>query len=128
MALAFLPRTTRTKFGDHFAGGGMSLKVSRWLPVSAAAFLVAATLTSPLAFSVVGSSASAEIAEPTIRTPKPTHWQPAKRMKCEKVKGLKGKMCNGPRRTPEPYGEDAFIAQDLGLGTLHTAHSLLRSA
>jgi Peptidase family M23 len=108
----------------------MRLKVSRWLP-HCAALLIAATLTSPISSSLssgLSGIAAAESAEPTIRTPKPTLWMPAKRMKCEKVKGLKGMMCNGPRRTPEPYGEEAFIAQDLGLGSLHAAHALLRSA
>lgn len=102
----------------------MRVQVGRWL-TSAAALLIAATLTCPTTSPLAGSAA-ADDREPTIQTPRPTLWMPATRMKCERVQGLKGKMCNGPRRTPEPYGEDAFIAQDLGLGTLQTAHALLR--
>jgi hypothetical protein len=104
----------------------MRVQVSRWL-TSIAMLMIAATLTYP-STSVLPGTAAADDREPTILTPRPTLWSPATRMKCQKVPGLKGKMCNGPRRTPEPYGEDAFIAQDLGLGTLHTAHALLRAA
>jgi murein DD-endopeptidase MepM/ murein hydrolase activator NlpD len=37
-------------------------------------------------------------------------------------------MCDGPRRTPEPFGEAAYRAEDLGLGTRHTAQRLLVKA
>jgi murein DD-endopeptidase MepM/ murein hydrolase activator NlpD len=37
------------------------------------------------------------------------------------------RMCDGPRRTPEPYGPDAFKAERLGLGTLETGRRLLKS-
>src|SRR5690349_9756475 len=112
--------------GTTGAGGGMRVQVSRWL-TSVAVLMIAATLTYPTT-SVLSGTAAASDQEPTINTPRPTLWMPASRMKCERVPGLKGKMCNGPRRTPEPYGEDAFIAQDLELGTLKTAHALLRAA
>lgn len=60
----------------------------------------------------------------------PTHWQPntPKTNKCRSFRGSKWKMCDGPRRTPEPYGEDAFVAADLGLGTLQAAKHLLSRA
>lgn len=106
----------------------MRRKVGRWL-THCAAVLIAASLTSPIGAPLMGdAAASADDREPTIATPRPAHWMPTTRMKCKRVKGLKGKMCDGPRRTPEPYGEEAFIAHDLGLGTLHTAHALLRTA
>ncbi len=66
--------------------------------------------------------------EPTVSTAVPTHWMPSKSNKCRKVRGSKWQMCDGPRRTPEPYGEDAFIAADLGLGTLKAAQRLLGHA
>jgi murein DD-endopeptidase MepM/ murein hydrolase activator NlpD len=105
----------------------MRVQVSSWL-MSAAALMIAATLTYPATSVLPTDTAAADDREPTIQTPRPTLWQPATRMKCERVSGLKGKMCNGPRRTPEPYGEEAFIAQDIGLGSLQAAHTLLRMA
>jgi len=70
--------------------------------------------------------ASAESSERTIATPKPTSWAPARRMKCTRVRGHHNwKMCDGPRRTPEPHGEAAFVAQDLGLGSASVARKLL---
>lgn len=104
----------------------MRRKVSRWL-TSCAVLLVATTLTHPSA-SVLPKTALASDAERTIRTPRPTRWLPRTRMKCERIRGVKHPMCDGPRRTPEPYGEAAFIASDLGLGTLDTARALLRGA
>jgi murein DD-endopeptidase MepM/ murein hydrolase activator NlpD len=71
---------------------------------------------------------SATDREKTLMTPVPKHWMPRTPNKCRKVPGLKGKMCDGPRRTPEPYGEDAFIAADLGLGTLKAAQHLFGEA
>lgn len=75
-------------------------------------------------------SVSASEKEPTIATPVPTHWQPNTRHtnKCRNFHGSKWKMCDGPRRTPEPYGEDAFLASDLGLGEQKTAQHLLGHA
>jgi murein DD-endopeptidase MepM/ murein hydrolase activator NlpD len=62
--------------------------------------------------------------EPTIATPRPTRWLPADRHRCRKVRG-KGKVCDGPRRTPEPYGSAALRAEELGLGTVEAAQHLL---
>src|SRR5690606_40114306 len=49
------------------------------------------------------------------------------KMKCRTVAGTRMRMCDGPRRTPEPYGPDAFKAERLGLGTLETGRRLLKS-
>ena len=64
--------------------------------------------------------------EPTIHTPRPTSWMPHRRMKCQRVPGhSKWKMCDGPRRSPRPFGDEAFVAGELGLGTLKAAQKLL---
>jgi len=85
--------------------------------IACAASLIVGGLTD------VGVSASDR--EPTVMTPVPKHWQPNNSNKCRFFKGSKWKMCDGPRRTPEPYGEDAFMASDLGLGSQKTAQHLL---
>ena len=38
------------------------------------------------------------------------------------------RMCDGPRRTPEPFGPAALEADELGLGTLEVGRKLLRDA
>ncbi len=70
--------------------------------------------------------ANASEREPTIKTTVPKHWQPRTPMKCEKLRGTQWKMCDGPRRTPEPYGADALKAEELGMGQLDNARKLLR--
>ncbi len=70
---------------------------------------------------------SASDDEPTISTPLPTRWAPSKGAKCRKASS-KWTMCDGPRRTPEPYGSAAYVAEDLGLGTSKTAQLLLTKA
>lgn len=81
------------------------------------------------AFAVVGlfttGWAGATEREPTIKTPVPKHWMARTPMRCRTIKGAKWKMCDGPRRTPEPHGRDALRAEELGLGTLETARRLL---
>lgn len=83
-----------------------------------------------IAFLLAGSAglpwADAKGREATIRTPRPTHWQPRTKMKCRHLPGTKWKMCDGPRRTPEPYGRAALSAEALGLGTREVGRSLLR--
>ncbi len=75
------------------------------------------------------SGVSASDDEPTISTPLPTRWLPSKGVKCRKASnGSKWSMCDGPRRTPEPYGAAAYVAEDLGLGTSKTAQQLLTKA
>lgn len=71
------------------------------------------------------SWASAAEREPTLKTAMPRHWLPRTKMKCKSVKGVRHKMCDGPRRAPEPYGADALKAEQLGLGTLDGARKLL---
>lgn len=71
--------------------------------------------------------ASASDQEFTISTPLPTRWMPSKGSHCRKT-GKKWTMCDGPRRTPEPYGPEAYVAEDLGLGTTKTAQQLLTHA
>ena len=72
--------------------------------------------------------ASADDREPTIQTPMPERWMPSGGMKCKSASGhSKWKMCEGPRRVPEPYGEAAERAEELGLGTQEVGHRLLRS-
>jgi len=78
-----------------------------------------------LAASIQTSWASAAPSEPTIKTPVPAHWLPRTADKCRSVKGSRWKMCDGPRRAPEPYGSDALKAEKLGLGTLDAARKLL---
>ncbi|MEY4511311.1 MAG: hypothetical protein RLZZ450_3433 [Pseudomonadota bacterium] len=75
-----------------------------------------------------GSWAEAAGSEPTIRTAVPKHWLPRTTMKCRTVKGAAWKMCDGPRRAPEPYGADALKAESLGLGTLDAARKLLHDS
>jgi murein DD-endopeptidase MepM/ murein hydrolase activator NlpD len=87
----------------------------------ACAMLCVATSASPWA--------SADDREPTIQTPMPERWLPSGGMKCKKAGGSsKMKMCEGPRRAPEPFGEAAERAEELGLGTHDTAQRLLRQA
>jgi murein DD-endopeptidase MepM/ murein hydrolase activator NlpD len=62
--------------------------------------------------------------EPTIASPRPTRWMPSLGSGCRNVRG-KGKVCDGPRRVPEPQGADAVRADELGLGTRETAQHLL---
>lgn len=79
-----------------------------------------------LLIGLVGVSwAEASPREPTIRTAIPKHWLPSTPMKCRTVRGARWKMCDGPRRAPEPYGADALKAEKLGLGTLDAARKLL---
>jgi murein DD-endopeptidase MepM/ murein hydrolase activator NlpD len=94
-------------------------KFSRFL-IACSALLVVGGLTNVCV--------SASDREPTIATPVPKHWMPNTRSKCRNLRGTKWKMCDGPRRTPEPYGEDAFIAADLGLGSQKTAQHLFGHA
>ncbi|HEX5657171.1 MAG TPA: M23 family metallopeptidase, partial [Polyangiales bacterium] len=49
-------------------------------------------------------------------------------MKCKSVKGVRHKMCDGPRRAPEPYGAAALQADKLGLGSLNEARKLLHQS
>jgi murein DD-endopeptidase MepM/ murein hydrolase activator NlpD len=72
--------------------------------------------------------ASASEREPTLKTPMPKHWLPRTKMKCKSVKGVRHKMCDGPRRAPEPYGSAALQAEKLGLGSLNEARKLLHQA
>lgn len=92
----------------RLSGGGL---------VACFAFLLAASVGTPWA--------EASPREPTIKTPMPKHWLPATPSKCRTVKGARWKMCDGPRRAPEPYGSDALKAEHLGLGTLDAARKLL---
>ncbi len=73
------------------------------------------------------SWAAASDQEPTLSTPLPTRWMPSNAGKCRKASS-KRNGCNGPRRTPEPFGKDAYVAEDLGLGTVTTGQRLLRKA
>ena len=82
---------------------------------------VALLLSAPFTLSWAGAAES----EPTIKTAVPKHWMPRTPMKCTKVKGVRSKMCDGPRRTPVPYGADALKAEQLGLGKLDAARKLL---
>ncbi len=70
---------------------------------------------------------SASDDEPTIATPMPTRWMPGTHNPCRKA-GKKWRMCDGPRRTPEPFGAAAYVAEDLGLGTMQAAQQLLTRA
>ena len=72
------------------------------------------------------SWASASDHEATIRTPVPKRWMPRTHTRCKHVKGIRWKMCDGPRRTPEPYGAAANQADALGLGTVEVGRKLLR--
>ena len=89
----------------------------RWI-VGCIAFLVSGSAAQPWA--------DASERERTIRTKVPTHWQPRTKMKCRYMPGTKWKMCDGPRRTPEPYGRAALKADQLGLGTHEVGRKLLR--
>ena len=73
-----------------------------------------------------GPSAGATDREATLGTPRPVRWMPSLGKGCRRVRG-KGKVCDGPRRVPEPYGADAARAAELGLGTMETAQHLLSS-
>ncbi len=100
-----------------------------WSRLILVSLVTSALSTLGVAFStsLPGSDVSASDEEPTISTPLPTRWMPSKRAKCRKV-SAKWKMCDGPRRTPEPYGREAYVAEDLGLGTAKTAQRLLSEA
>jgi murein DD-endopeptidase MepM/ murein hydrolase activator NlpD len=50
---------------------------------------------------------------------------PHKRGECRKASRSKYCTTNGPRRTPEPFGQAAYTAEDLGLGTFEAAQRLL---
>jgi murein DD-endopeptidase MepM/ murein hydrolase activator NlpD len=112
----------------------MRRKVRRWL-TCCAGLLFATAFTIPGTQRTASADSRSSFAgnlsrnpEPTIQTPRPTNWLPTKRGKCHRVNGIKGKLCDGPRRTPEPFGEEAFLAEELGLGTQKTAVDLLRHA
>ena len=100
----------------------MNRTVARRLIIACVALLGVGGLTD------VGVSASDR--EPTLATPLPTSWLPNTRKtnKCRNLPGTKWKMCDGPRRAPEPHGEEAFLAADLGLGDQKTAQHLLGKA
>src|SRR5688500_18783589 len=55
---------------------------------------------------LASNAATASDHEPTISTPRPARWMPSGGTGCRTVR-RKGKVCDGPRRTPEPYGSDA---------------------
>lgn len=93
----------------------------RWLSRRLVACLTCATVGI-----LTVSWAEAAEREPTIKTAVPRHWMPRTSMKCRKIAGVRHKMCDGPRRTPEPYGPEAFQADELGLGTLEAGRKLLR--
>lgn len=97
------------------------------VPLVSTITLALITLSAALSPCLPDSQVSASDEEPTISTPLPTRWLPSKGAKCRKVSS-KWKMCDGPRRTPEPYGEAAYLAEDLGLGTSKTAQHLLTKA
>jgi len=98
-------------------GGVMQRRSSGAFFVACFAFLLVALVGVPWA--------AAAPHEPTIKTPMPKQWLPRNADKCRYVKGSKWKMCDGPRRAPEPYGSDALKAEQLGLGTLDAARKLL---
>jgi murein DD-endopeptidase MepM/ murein hydrolase activator NlpD len=87
--------------------------------------VVTSILITTIALSPLMDGASAGDREPTIATPKPERWMPSGGNKCRSVKGVKGKMCEGPRRVPEPYGRAALLAEELELGTSKTGHYLI---
>jgi murein DD-endopeptidase MepM/ murein hydrolase activator NlpD len=90
-----------------------------WGVVGALAILTAAVAPLP-------DAASASDREATVETPRPTRWMPSRGKTCRRVKG-KGKVCDGPRRVPEPHGAAALRAEELGLGTAATAQHLMSS-
>lgn len=79
-----------------------------------------------LSVSTAFSWADASDREPTIKTKLPTHWLPRTKLKCTTLDSTKMKMCDGPRRAPEPYGQDALRAEKLGLGSVEVGRKLLR--
>jgi murein DD-endopeptidase MepM/ murein hydrolase activator NlpD len=93
----------------------MAGTASRLLVVSS--ILIAALTVSPWV--------SAGDREATISTPVPQRWMPSNGSKCHSQRGAKWKMCEGPRRVPEPSGSAAVLAEELELGTRKAGQHLL---
>jgi murein DD-endopeptidase MepM/ murein hydrolase activator NlpD len=56
--------------------------------------------------------------------PTPTKWLPSKGRQCY-GRGKYRRFCQGPRKAPMPYGAEALLAHDLGLGEVKTVSHLL---
>lgn len=49
----------------------------------------------------------------TIDTPVPTRWRESAGLQCHRYRGRR--MCEGPRRVPQPFGPAAALAERLGI-------------
>ncbi len=65
---------------------------------------------------------AAATADP-LETPEPTKWLPSKGRQCQRYR--RRRVCDGPRKVPEPHGPAAELANKLGLGTRRAASTLL---
>jgi murein DD-endopeptidase MepM/ murein hydrolase activator NlpD len=65
---------------------------------------------------------NAPVAAGVVRMP--AEWMPAHGRECARTGKYKN-FCQGPRRVPKPFGEDAARAEKLGLGKLRTAGDLM---
>lgn len=59
----------------------------------------------------------------TIPTPLPTRWRASEGLQCHRYRGRR--MCEGPRRVPEPHGPDAELAQRLGIDEQRAARVVM---
>ncbi len=59
----------------------------------------------------------------TIDTPIPTRWRPDEGLQCHRYHGRR--MCEGPRRVPEPFGPAAELAERLGIEETRAARLVM---
>lgn len=60
----------------------------------------------------------------TSAKPEPMSWLPSRGRECNE-RGRYKRFCAGPRRAPMPYGEEAELAKELGIGDKKTVSHLL---
>jgi murein DD-endopeptidase MepM/ murein hydrolase activator NlpD len=63
----------------------------------------------------------------TDARPEPLRWLPSRGRECNE-RGKYKRFCAGPRRAPLPFGEEAALAAELGLGDKKTVSHLLLQA
>jgi murein DD-endopeptidase MepM/ murein hydrolase activator NlpD len=60
----------------------------------------------------------------TTAKPEPMNWLPSRGRECNE-RGRYKRFCAGPRRAPLPFGEEAELAKELGIGDRKTVSHLL---
>lgn len=72
--------------------------------------------------------AALNTSDATSAKPEPLKWLPSRGRECNE-RGRYKRFCAGPRRAPEPFGAEAELARELGLGEKKTvSHVLVQAA